>query len=81
MKVCGKYNSTEFSGIPKALFSHDCEQFDLADVNIHVFEQLRADIESTQENFKIYEEFDMDLRKLGEMEWILFRFVIVSNTF
>jgi hypothetical protein len=55
---------------------HDCEQFDLAEVNIHVMEQLKTDLEDTQSNYKIYEEFDTELRKLGEMEWILFRLVL-----
>lgn len=55
-------------------FRHDCEQFELSEVNIHVMDQLKSDLESTQTNYQIYEEFDTELQKHGQMEWILFRY-------
>uniref|UniRef100_A0A1I7SEA2 Cytoplasmic dynein 2 heavy chain 1 n=1 Tax=Bursaphelenchus xylophilus TaxID=6326 RepID=A0A1I7SEA2_BURXY len=51
----------------------DCEKFELPKVEISIMEQMRNDLGATAENYRIYEEFDTELKKLGETEWILFR--------
>ncbi|CAD5207663.1 unnamed protein product [Bursaphelenchus okinawaensis] len=52
---------------------NDCENFELPPVDIHVMEEMKNDLGATAEHYQIYEEFDSELKKLGETEWILFR--------
>ncbi|KAI6195343.1 Cytoplasmic dynein 2 heavy chain 1 [Aphelenchoides besseyi] len=51
----------------------ECEQFDLPPVEIHIFDQMAIDLDSAHANYTVYEEFEKELKMLGEMEWILFR--------
>ena len=51
----------------------ECEQFDLPAVDVHVLDEMRRDLATAYANYTIYEEFEHELAKLGDVEWLVFR--------
>lgn len=51
----------------------ECEQFGMDKPEMLFFDEMKEDLEEYERRWLIYEEFDADLQKMADEEWILFR--------
>lgn len=54
-------------------FRLECEQFDIEKSEIPLFDEMASDLKSYENNWLLYEEFNVGLQEMADEEWILFR--------
>uniref|UniRef100_A0A158PNV8 Cytoplasmic dynein 2 heavy chain 1 (inferred by orthology to a C. elegans protein) n=1 Tax=Anisakis simplex TaxID=6269 RepID=A0A158PNV8_ANISI len=51
----------------------ECDQFDVEKPGFEMIEEMRIDLEEFESNWILYEQFNGELEKLADEEWIIFR--------
>uniref|UniRef100_A0A915PL62 Cytoplasmic dynein 2 heavy chain 1 n=1 Tax=Setaria digitata TaxID=48799 RepID=A0A915PL62_9BILA len=70
-----KEKREEFDGLQQrrdALLS-ECEQFDIERPQMQYFDEMANELENFENNWLLYEQFNIGLQEMANEEWILFR--------
>lgn len=59
------------------IFRTECEQFGIEKTEIPLFDEMASDLENCENNWLLYEQFNVGLQEMADEEWILFRQVSV----
>lgn len=57
------------------IFRAECEQFDIEKSEMPFFDEMANDLQNCENNWLLYEEFNVGLQEMADEEWILFRYV------
>ncbi|VDM11275.1 unnamed protein product [Wuchereria bancrofti] len=51
----------------------ECEQFDIQKLEMPLFDEMEIDLKNCENNWLLYEQFNVGLQEMANEEWILFR--------